>query len=47
MIEAGLGARGAAWAGAAKAKPLTNARIAARISVSIGEPKRAMFRDGG
>ena len=46
-IEAGLGASGAACVDATKARPPASATINARISVSIGERKRAMIGDGG
>jgi hypothetical protein len=42
-----LGASGAACVDATKARPPASATINARISVSIGEPKRAMIGDGG
>jgi hypothetical protein len=44
-IEAGLGAKGAACADVAKARPPANAKIIARISVSMRVPKHAMFGD--
>jgi hypothetical protein len=46
-IETGLGAKGAACAEAEKARLTADARINPRISVSIGETKRPIFREGG